>query len=80
MFAAEEYNHLSHKAVYGGPESPDWINGKEYDILIQKMLDNRYAVFKSSAHYNESPGYKVFNSLEELQQQFKYENASNAVR
>jgi hypothetical protein len=71
MFIAAQYDYLSHKVEYVGPPSEDYKENKEYEVLFQKLSDGRYAVFKSSTHYRESPGYKVFKSKEEISSQFK---------
>jgi hypothetical protein len=63
----------SHAATYIGPSSDDYRNGEEYELMIQRFhKEDRYAVFKSSAHYNERPGYKVYPTKEAINQDFKF--------
>lgn len=69
MFVDSTMDFKSHRVTYTGTNG-DYINGQEYEILIQRMSDSRYAVFKSSTHYREVPGYKVFNSIEDIKTQF----------
>ena len=63
-------DYKSHKVGYIGPDGGDYTPGKEYQLMIQKLSDGRYAVFKSTSHYNEAPGYKLFNDYESIKQQF----------
>jgi hypothetical protein len=62
-----------HKATYVGETTEAFTNGGEYYIHIQKMLDNRYQVFKSLHHFREPhTGHKVYNSIEQIKTNFIY--------
>lgn len=58
-----------HKVKYVGQGlaySPD----KTYLVHYQKLSDGRVAVFKSTHHYTEDSGYKIYNSIEDLKKDF----------
>lgn len=68
----EQFAAPYHKAVYVGESTPDYTNGKEYEIHITKMSDGRFQVFKSLAHWQETSGHMVVKSLEEVKTKFNY--------
>jgi hypothetical protein len=68
----EQADFRSHSVIYTGASNDDYRNGNEYEILLQVMSDKRYAVFKSSKHYNESPGYRVYQTREQINQDFNF--------
>lgn len=72
IFDSSTFGYRSHKAVYIGPEHPEYTVGETYDILLQELSDKRIAAFKSSRHYNEPPGYKLFANREEVNTQFQF--------
>jgi hypothetical protein len=49
----------------------DWVTGKEYDVVIQQMKNKRICIYKSHKHYSEESGYKVYDTREELEQNFE---------
>jgi hypothetical protein len=49
----------------------DWQSGKEYDIEITPMSDGRLMFYKSTKHYNENSGYKVYNDIKAVEDDFK---------
>lgn len=59
-----------HKVKYLGSElsyEPD----KPYFVHYQVLKDGRVAVFKTTHHYSEDSGYKVYPSIEEIQKDFQ---------
>lgn len=76
MFA--EFSAPYHKATYVGETTEAYETGKDYFIHIQKMLCNRYQVFKSSHHFREHPGHKVYKTLEEIYTKFKINDNQNS--
>jgi hypothetical protein len=71
MFISQDFDFKAHKVTYIGPPCEDWDNAKEYEVLFQKLKDGRMAVFKSSAHFSEAPGYRLYESQQQLNQNFK---------
>jgi len=72
MFVADSMDFRSHKVECIKQPSPEWVRGNEYDILIQVMSDGRFCIFKSSAHYMEQPGYKIYNTRDAINEHFNF--------
>lgn len=63
-----------HSVTYQGPSDEAYQQGKQYFIHITKMSDGRRSVFKTLNHFKEDPGYRVYNSIEEINQLFHVNN------
>ena len=61
------YRATPNKNIPGG-----WKKGKEYSVLVSP-LDTRICIYKDNGNYREQSGYKVYENLEALEQDFKTE-------
>lgn len=64
-----EFPAMYHRVKYLGGDLA-YETDKPYYVHYQKLSDGRVAIFKSSHHYSEDSGYKVYPSMEELNNEF----------
>lgn len=48
-----------------------WEKGKEYLVDVQKMWHGRYCIYKQVNHFREPSGHLVYDSLEEMANDFE---------
>ena len=72
FFTANNMDFAAKRVTWMSPSTTEYTQGKEYWVLVQKMTDGRIAVFKSSQHYNEEPGYKVYATMDDIKNDFTF--------
>jgi hypothetical protein len=48
----------------------DWKEGIEYDVILQQMQNKRFCIYKTPKHFNENSGYKVFDTMDDVEIHF----------
>lgn len=58
---------------------PDWKVGVKYNVVVNVLFNKRVCIYKDTSHYFEPSGYRVYDSLEELQNDFKTEESTKMI-
>ena len=48
-----------------------WESGREYVVNVLKLWNKRFAIFKTPQHWQEPSGYKVYDKIEDIWEDFE---------
>lgn len=57
----------------------DWPEGEQKSCYVSKMSTGKLAIYKGQKHFREKSGYKVYNSIEDLEDDFTTELIQEAI-
>lgn len=60
--------------------NPSFPKGERKEVCVVKLFNNRIAIYKNTKHFKETSGYKTYDSLESLREDFYTENILEAIR
>lgn len=56
-----------------------WPKSEQKECVVAKMSNGRLAIYKNMRHFKEESGYKTYDTLQDLEEDFHTELVQEAV-
>lgn len=67
------------KATAKTDQVKGWPEGVQKDCFVAKMSNGRFGIYKGQKHFREDAGYKAYDSIEAIEQDFHLETIQEAI-
>lgn len=67
------------KAIAKTDQIKGWPKGEQKDCFVVKMSNGRFGIYKGQQHFREDAGYKAYDSIEVMEQDFHFEMIQEAI-
>lgn len=56
-----------------------WPKGEKKECVVAKMFNGRLAIYKNTRHFKEESGYKTYDTIQDLENDFNTEMIQEAI-
>lgn len=74
-----QYKTRIGKATAKSDNVPHFPKGEQKEVYVSKMATGRLAIYKGTRHFKEESGYKCYDSIEDLENDFVTETVIEAI-